>query len=52
VSRHDVAAQKAMVAECSRLGGFFPKIVDAMKEASQVYYNELAQMHMARWSRG
>jgi 2-polyprenyl-6-methoxyphenol hydroxylase-like FAD-dependent oxidoreductase len=53
VSRHDVAAQKAMVAEkCSRLGGFFPKIVEAMKETSQFYYNELAQIHMARWSRG
>jgi 2-polyprenyl-6-methoxyphenol hydroxylase-like FAD-dependent oxidoreductase len=53
VSRHDVAAQKAMVAEkCSRLGGFFPTIVEAMKETSQFYYNELAQIHMARWSRG
>ena len=53
VSRHDVAAQKAIVAEkCSRLGGFFPKIVEAMKETSQFYYNELAQIHMARWSRG
>jgi hypothetical protein len=33
-------------------GGFFPKILDAMKETSQVYYNELAQIRMARWSRG
>jgi 2-polyprenyl-6-methoxyphenol hydroxylase-like FAD-dependent oxidoreductase len=38
--------------KCSRLGGFFPKIVEAMKETSQFYYNELAQIHMARWSRG
>jgi 2-polyprenyl-6-methoxyphenol hydroxylase-like FAD-dependent oxidoreductase len=53
VPRHDVAAQKAVVAEkCSRLAGFFPKIVDAMRETSQFYYNELAQIHMARWSRG
>jgi hypothetical protein len=33
-------------------GGFFPKIVDGMKETSQVYYNEFAQIRMARWSRG
>jgi hypothetical protein len=53
VSRHDVAGQKAMVTEkCSKLGGFFPKIVDAMKVTSQVYYNELAQIPMARWSPG
>jgi hypothetical protein len=30
--------------QCSKLGGFFPKIVDAMKEASRVYYNDLAQI--------
>jgi hypothetical protein len=51
VSRHDVAAQKAMATEqCSKLGGFFPKIADALR--SQVYYNELAQIRMAPWSRG
>ena len=32
-------------------GEFFPKILDAMKETSQVYYNELAPIRMARWSR-
>jgi 2-polyprenyl-6-methoxyphenol hydroxylase-like FAD-dependent oxidoreductase len=53
VPRHDVAAQKALVAErCAGLRGFFPTIVDAMKETSQFYYNELAQIHMSRWSRG
>jgi 2-polyprenyl-6-methoxyphenol hydroxylase-like FAD-dependent oxidoreductase len=52
VPSHDVAAQKAMVAErCAGLKGFFPKIIDAMKDTSQFYYNELAQIHMPRWSR-
>lgn len=53
VPRHDVAAQKAMVAkQCAGLGGFFPKILEAMKDTSQFYYNELAQVHMPQWSRG
>jgi 2-polyprenyl-6-methoxyphenol hydroxylase-like FAD-dependent oxidoreductase len=53
VSRHDVAAQKAMVAQkCVGLGGSFPKIIAAMKETPQFYYNELAQIHMSRWSKG
>ena len=53
VPRHDVAVQKAMVAaKCAGLKGFFPKIVDAMKETSQFYYNELAQIHMPQWWRG
>lgn len=53
VPRHDLAAQKAMVAmRCAGLKGFFPKIVEAMKETSQFYYNELAQIHMPRWSEG
>jgi 2-polyprenyl-6-methoxyphenol hydroxylase-like FAD-dependent oxidoreductase len=53
VPRHDVAAQKDMVAKnCARLGGFFPKIIEAMKETPQFYYNELAQIHMPQWSKG
>lgn len=53
VSRHDIAAQKAMVAQrCAALGGFFPKIIAAMKETPQFYYNELAQIHMPQWSKG
>jgi 2-polyprenyl-6-methoxyphenol hydroxylase-like FAD-dependent oxidoreductase len=35
---------------CAGLKGFFPKIVEAMKETSQFYYNELAQIHMPQWS--
>jgi 2-polyprenyl-6-methoxyphenol hydroxylase-like FAD-dependent oxidoreductase len=53
VPRHDEAAQKAMVAErCAGLHGFFPQIVDAMRETPQFYYNELAQIHMSQWFRG
>ena len=53
VPRHDMAAQKAMVAkQCAGLGGFFPKLVEAMKETPQFYYNELAQIHMQQWSSG
>jgi 2-polyprenyl-6-methoxyphenol hydroxylase-like FAD-dependent oxidoreductase len=53
VSRHDLAAQKNMVAsKCARLGGFFPKLIDAMRDTPEFYYNELAQIHMPSWSRG
>lgn len=52
VPRHDVAAQKATVArKCAGLGGFFPEIIEAMKETPQFYYNELAQIHMPQWSK-
>jgi 2-polyprenyl-6-methoxyphenol hydroxylase-like FAD-dependent oxidoreductase len=53
VSRADVMAQKNRVArQCAHLGGFFPQLIDAMKETTQFYYNELAQIHMPVWSRG
>ena len=53
VSRHDIGAQKNMVAtQCARLGGFFPQLIASMKETEQFYYNELAQIHMPLWSKG
>ncbi len=53
VSRHDMAAQKAMVAkQCAGLKGFFPTIIEAMRDTPQFYYNELAQIHMPQWSTG
>ncbi|GAB2586321.1 FAD-dependent monooxygenase [Dyella jejuensis] len=53
LSRNDIDAQKAMVAaQCAHLGGFFPRIIEAMREAGQFYYNELAQIHMPAWSTG
>jgi 2-polyprenyl-6-methoxyphenol hydroxylase-like FAD-dependent oxidoreductase len=53
VPRNDVAGQKAMVAkQCAGLKGFFPKIIEAMQETPQFYYNELAQIHMPNWSSG
>jgi 2-polyprenyl-6-methoxyphenol hydroxylase-like FAD-dependent oxidoreductase len=51
--RGDVAAQKGMVvSKCAQLGGAFPHIIEAMKEAPQFYYNELAQIRAPRWSKG
>jgi 2-polyprenyl-6-methoxyphenol hydroxylase-like FAD-dependent oxidoreductase len=53
MARGDVAAQKDMVAsKCARLGGTFPRMIEAMKEAPQFYYNELAQIRAPRWSQG
>jgi 2-polyprenyl-6-methoxyphenol hydroxylase-like FAD-dependent oxidoreductase len=53
VGRDDVAAQKAVVAEKSaHLGGVFPQLIEAMGNASQFYYGELAQIRMPSWSKG
>jgi 2-polyprenyl-6-methoxyphenol hydroxylase-like FAD-dependent oxidoreductase len=53
VSRNDMAAQKAAVAaECKHLGGYFPQLLDAMRDTSQFYWGELAQIHMPGWSQG
>ena len=53
VSRHDVREQKEMVAsKCARLSGFFPQLIESMKDTTQFYYNELAQIHMPTWSKG
>ena len=51
--RGDVVAQKAMiVSHCAHLDGNFSRIADALEETSQLYYNELAQIRMPRWSAG
>jgi len=53
ISRNDVAAQKAAVeAACKGLGGFFPQLLEAMRETPQFYWGELAQIHMPGWSQG
>ena len=53
VSRNDIAAQKAEVAaKCKHLGGYFPQLLDAMRDTSQFYWGELAQVHMPGWSQG
>jgi 2-polyprenyl-6-methoxyphenol hydroxylase-like FAD-dependent oxidoreductase len=53
VGRDDVAAQKAVVAEKSaHLGGVFPQLIEAMADASQFYYGDLAQIRMPSWSQG
>lgn len=53
VSRDDVLAQKAIVAAKSTgLGGMFRPLIDAMRDAGQFYFNELAQIHMPSWSQG
>ena len=53
VPRNDMAAQKAtMAAKCKHLGGYFPQLLDAMRDTSQFYWGELAQIHMPGWSQG
>ena len=53
VPRNDMTAQKAAVAaKCKDLGGFFPQLLDAMRDTSQFYWGELAQIHMPGWSQG
>lgn len=53
VGRDDVAAQKAVVAaKSAHLGGMFPQLIEAMGDASQFYYGDLAQIHMPSWSQG
>jgi 2-polyprenyl-6-methoxyphenol hydroxylase-like FAD-dependent oxidoreductase len=53
MARGDLAAQKAMIAsKCTHLGGEFVRIIEAMQASSQIYYNELAQIRMPRWSKG
>jgi 2-polyprenyl-6-methoxyphenol hydroxylase-like FAD-dependent oxidoreductase len=53
VSRNDVAAQKAMIAaKCKHLGGYFPQLLDAMRDTSQFYCGDLAQIHMSGWTQG
>lgn len=53
IGRDDVAAQKAVVAEKSaHLGGLFPQLIEAMGDASQFYYGDLAQIRMPSWSQG
>jgi 2-polyprenyl-6-methoxyphenol hydroxylase-like FAD-dependent oxidoreductase len=53
ISRNDMAAQKAAIVEkCKQLGGYFPELLDAMRDTSQFYWGELAQIHMPGWSQG
>jgi len=53
VGRDDVAGQKAAVAaKSAHLGGIFLPLIDAMRDTSQFYYGELAQIHMPSWSQG
>jgi 2-polyprenyl-6-methoxyphenol hydroxylase-like FAD-dependent oxidoreductase len=53
MQRGDVAAQKALVAsKCEALGGDMPRIIEALKDTPQFYYNELAQIRAPHWSKG
>jgi len=53
VFSHDAGAQKQMVApKCAGLGGFSLRIIEALKEMPQFYYEELAQIDMPAWSQG
>jgi len=51
--RGDIDAQKATIrSHCAHLGGDFATVFHALDETSSLYYNELAQIRMPRWSRG
>ncbi|MEV0202115.1 FAD-dependent monooxygenase [Nonomuraea sp. NPDC050691] len=49
----DVEAQKRLVEEhCSPLGWETPRLMKAMWEADDFYFDAMAQIHMDRWSTG
>ncbi|GAA3205584.1 FAD-dependent monooxygenase [Nonomuraea roseoviolacea] len=49
----DVEAQKRMIEEhCSALGWETPRLMKAMWEAEDFYFDAMAQVHMDRWSAG
>lgn len=51
--RHDVEAQKALVAErMAELGWEIPKLLKAMGAARDFYLDAMAQVHMDTWSHG
>jgi len=53
IARDDTAAQREEVASrCASFGGDMPRLIRAMREASEFYYNELAQIRMPAWSKG
>lgn len=53
VDRHDVAAQQRVVAEAFAGHGWeVPRLLAAMPEASDFYFDTLAQVRMDSWSRG
>ncbi|ACU69860.1 monooxygenase FAD-binding [Catenulispora acidiphila DSM 44928] len=51
--RHDVAAQKDLVAATYADAGWeTPSLLQGMREADDLYFDTLSQIHMDRWSTG
>lgn len=53
VDRHDVPAQKEFLAKTfAGMGWQTSRVLDAMWDAPELYFDSLSQIHMERWSRG
>ncbi|MGW1838585.1 FAD-dependent monooxygenase [Streptomyces sp. NPDC002067] len=51
--RRDTAAQQALLAEkLGHLGGPVPRLLAAMRQAPDFFFDAMAQIHMDRWSAG
>lgn len=49
----DIAQQKALIAErCAGLGWEGPRLLKAMWEADDFYFDSMAQIHLDRWTEG
>ena len=53
VWRRPLEAQKALVAErCAHLRWEIPRLIEAMRDATDFYLGDIAQVRMEEWSRG
>lgn len=53
VPRRDVEAQKkVVVARFADMGWEVPKLLEGLKDADDVYFDSLSQIHLDKWSRG
>ena len=49
--RGDLAAQKQLIiSRCAHLRGDIPRLLDALRDADDIYFGPLAQVRMERWS--
>ncbi|MFF9479864.1 FAD-dependent monooxygenase [Streptomyces sp. NPDC014733] len=53
LDRHDTVAQQQLLTEkLGHLGGPAPRLLAAMREAPDFFFDAMAQIHMDRWSEG
>ncbi|MFC4104247.1 FAD-dependent monooxygenase [Paenibacillus xanthanilyticus] len=52
--RHDIEAQKKLVADVfgNETGWETPRLLQAMKQTEDFYFDEICQIHMPAWSKG